>query len=248
MKHLLILILVPFFGLFVIPSEAEPLSRYAVQTSHKVTKKKQKASAKKCPKKVKPKKVKLKKGNKQGNKRASTKKVLKKNKARNSAKKVRHSRRPASKGKLHGKKRHRAKRRHYSTAYSGDPLFGPATYYHNKFHGRKTSCGERYNKNLLTAAHRSLPFGTLVKLTHSTTGKSVVVRINDRGPFARRILIDVSYAAAVALGLHKTGTKPVKMEILKPAQPYELPDPLAALAKPDSGRPLLPPVHPDSVR
>ena len=74
---------------------------------------------------------------------------------------------------------------------------GSATWYGSRYHGRKTSSGEVYNKNKMTAAHNTLPFGTRVKVTNIATGESVVVRINDRGPFGRYgHLIDLSEAAA----------------------------------------------------
>lgn len=80
---------------------------------------------------------------------------------------------------------------------------GIASYYANKFHGRRTSSGERYSKHKLTAAHRTLPFGTLVKVTEVKTGKWLIVRINDRGPHNSRRIIDLSYEAARQLGMVK---------------------------------------------
>lgn len=80
---------------------------------------------------------------------------------------------------------------------------GIASYYANKFEGRRTANGERYRKKELTAAHRKLPFGTLLKVTNPKTGKWVIVRINDRGPYNRRRKIDLSYRAAKHLGLTK---------------------------------------------
>lgn len=78
---------------------------------------------------------------------------------------------------------------------------GVASYYANRFHGRKTTSGERYHKNKLTAAHRTLPFNTLVKVTNLRNKKWVIVRINDRGPYRKRRIIDLSYRAAKHLGL-----------------------------------------------
>lgn len=80
---------------------------------------------------------------------------------------------------------------------------GIASYYANKFHGRRTSSGERYSKHKLTAAHRTLPFGTMVKVTEVKTGKWLIVRINDRGPHTRKRIIDLSYEAARQLGMVK---------------------------------------------
>jgi rare lipoprotein A len=78
---------------------------------------------------------------------------------------------------------------------------GIASYYANKFEGRKTANGERYRKKLLTAAHRKLPFGTLLRVTNPKNGKWVVVRVNDRGPHNRKRIIDLSYRAAKHLGI-----------------------------------------------
>ncbi|TKC89796.1 septal ring lytic transglycosylase RlpA family protein [Trinickia terrae] len=89
---------------------------------------------------------------------------------------------------------------------------GRASWYGTKFHGRKTASGERYNMNALTAAHKTLPLGAFVRVTNMTNNKSVVVKINDRGPYIRGRVLDVSYAAARLLGLSKAGTARVKME------------------------------------
>jgi len=89
-----------------------------------------------------------------------------------------------------------------------------ASYYSNSLQGRKTASGERYNKSLLTAAHRSLPFGTLVRVTMLSTGKQVIVKINDRGPFRKRRSIDLSYKAAKAIGIIRAGTAKVRLEII----------------------------------
>ena len=78
---------------------------------------------------------------------------------------------------------------------------GPASWYGPGFHGRPTASGEPFNTNQLTAAHRTLPFGTRIKVVHQKTRRSVVVRINDRGPYARGRVIDLSWASAQAIGL-----------------------------------------------
>jgi rare lipoprotein A (peptidoglycan hydrolase) len=91
---------------------------------------------------------------------------------------------------------------------------GIASWYGPGFHGRQTANGERFNQNDLTAAHRSLPFGTRVKVTNMNNGRSVVVRINDRGPFAGGRVIDLSSAAANAIGLKGSGVGPVNIQIL----------------------------------
>jgi rare lipoprotein A len=80
---------------------------------------------------------------------------------------------------------------------------GIASYYASKFEGRRTANGERYRKKEFTAAHRTLPFGTLLKVTNPKNHKWVIVRVNDRGPYNRRRIIDLSYRAAKHLGLTK---------------------------------------------
>jgi rare lipoprotein A len=92
---------------------------------------------------------------------------------------------------------------------------GLASYYGNKFHGRKTASGERYDKTELTAAHRSYPFGTYVRVTSVETGASVIVRINDRGPSKPSRVIDVSRAAAVQLGMLRAGIMRVTVDVLE---------------------------------
>src|SRR3954463_13629875 len=82
---------------------------------------------------------------------------------------------------------------------------GGASWYGPGFHGRKTANGERFNTHALTAAHRSLPFGSRVRVTNARTGRSMVVRINDRGPFAGGRVIDLSKAAAQAVGISGVG-------------------------------------------
>ena len=78
---------------------------------------------------------------------------------------------------------------------------GVASWYGPGFHGRKTANGERFDMNALTAAHRTLPLGTQVRVTNTHTGQSVVVRINDRGPYVGRRVIDLSKASAQAIGI-----------------------------------------------
>jgi rare lipoprotein A len=91
---------------------------------------------------------------------------------------------------------------------------GIASWYGGKFHGRLTANGEIFDTNKLTAAHRTLPFGTIVKVTNLNTGKSVVVRINDRGPFLHGRIIDLSQAAAMKIGMLESGTAPVTVEVV----------------------------------
>ena len=96
---------------------------------------------------------------------------------------------------------------------------GVASWYGPTFHGKSTSNKEIYDMHDLTAAHKSLPFGTYVVVTNLNNGKSVTVRINDRGPFVKGRIIDLSYAAARAVDLIGTGTAPVRLEILADISP-----------------------------
>ena len=91
---------------------------------------------------------------------------------------------------------------------------GVASWYGQEFHGRPTSSREVFDMNDMTAAHRTLPFGTHVMVTDLANDRSVVVRINDRGPFVRGRIIDLSYAAARVLGIVGPGTARVRLEIL----------------------------------
>jgi rare lipoprotein A len=96
-------------------------------------------------------------------------------------------------------------------------MVGQASWYGGKFHGRTTANGERFDMNQLTAAHRSLPFGSRVRVTNPATNESVVVRINDRGPYAGNRVIDLSRAAARKVRLIGPGVAPVKLEVLTSA-------------------------------
>ena len=91
---------------------------------------------------------------------------------------------------------------------------GVVSWYGGKFHGRKTASGEKYDKHELTAAHKSLPFGTKVKVTNIRNGKSVVVEINDRGPNAKSRDLDLSQAAFSEIGHTNTGVMQVEYEIM----------------------------------
>jgi rare lipoprotein A len=95
-----------------------------------------------------------------------------------------------------------------------DRKHGTASYYNNALHGRLTASGEKYDKNKLTAAHKKYAFGTIVKITNLNNKKTVRVRINDRGPFVKGRIIDLSYAAALKLDMIKTGVAPVKIKII----------------------------------
>ncbi|MBP0594854.1 septal ring lytic transglycosylase RlpA family protein [Paraburkholderia sp. LEh10] len=89
---------------------------------------------------------------------------------------------------------------------------GLASWYGVGFHGRRTATGEHFDMYAMTAAHRTLPLGSYVRVTSLANSKSVVVRINDRGPFARGRIIDLSYLAATALGIHRAGVAKVEIE------------------------------------
>ena len=93
-------------------------------------------------------------------------------------------------------------------------ISGIASWYGSGFHGNRSASGEIFNQNAMTAAHRSLPFGTRVRVTNLNNNRSVVVRINDRGPFIRGRVIDLSAAAARMLGITNTGVAPVRLEVL----------------------------------
>ncbi|MEZ5840650.1 MAG: septal ring lytic transglycosylase RlpA family protein [Hyphomicrobiales bacterium] len=97
---------------------------------------------------------------------------------------------------------------------SGRESEGRASFYASKFHGRRTASGETFNMHDMTAAHRSLPFGTQVRVTDMRSCRSVVVRINDRGPFVKGRVIDLSVAAADQLGFRRHGTTSVAIERL----------------------------------
>lgn len=88
---------------------------------------------------------------------------------------------------------------------------GKATYYHSKFNGRRTTSGEVYNSKKLTAAHLKLPFGTLVTVTNVDNGRSVEVRVNDRGPHSKFYIIDISQAAAKEIGMFGKGVANVEI-------------------------------------
>jgi rare lipoprotein A len=91
---------------------------------------------------------------------------------------------------------------------------GLASWYGARHHGKRTASGEIFDQNKFTAAHRTLPWGSIVKITNLDNGKSVEVRINDRGPFKKGRIIDLSRAAARALGMLQSGVGPVQMELL----------------------------------
>ncbi len=102
-----------------------------------------------------------------------------------------------------------------SQATSGYYETGIASYYADKYQGRQTANGERFDQNALTAAHKKLRFGTRVKVTNLNNGKSVIVRINDRGPFVKGRVIDLSKTAFVRIADQRLGVVKVQVKILK---------------------------------
>ena len=90
---------------------------------------------------------------------------------------------------------------------------GLASWYGSRSHGRRTASGQPFDSTALTAAHRTLPFGTVIRVTNLKTGKVVKVRVNDRGPFARRRIVDLSAAAGNLLDIRKHGVVPVRLEV-----------------------------------
>jgi rare lipoprotein A len=111
---------------------------------------------------------------------------------------------------------YRVRGRMYQPTYVGvnDTMRGVSSWYGPNFHGKLTSNGETYNMHAMTAAHKTWPMDTMVRVDNLKNGKSVVVRVNDRGPFVSGRVIDCSYAAGKAIGLDKTGIAPVKLTVL----------------------------------
>ncbi|MGL4230979.1 MAG: septal ring lytic transglycosylase RlpA family protein [Casimicrobium sp.] len=101
-----------------------------------------------------------------------------------------------------------------NAANTGDVVTGKAAWYGKKFNGRKTASGQRYNAAALTAASNTLPFGTLVRVTNMKNKKSVVVRINDRGPSQPDRIIDLSRAAAAKIGMLRSGVAEVEVKVI----------------------------------
>lgn len=102
----------------------------------------------------------------------------------------------------------------YSFRVDDSSKTSTASYYHDKFHGRRTASGETYDKKAFTAANKTLPFGTRVKITNLKNNKSVVVRVNDRGPFTKNRAFDLSKAAFMEIASLKSGVIPISYEII----------------------------------
>jgi rare lipoprotein A len=108
------------------------------------------------------------------------------------------------------------KRYHVMSSAKGYKEMGLASWYGRKFHGKRTSSGEPYDMHGMTAAHKTLPLPTYVKVTNLKNGRTVILKVNDRGPFHANRIIDLSHTAAVKLGIKGTGTGLVQVEAIDP--------------------------------
>lgn len=115
-----------------------------------------------------------------------------------------------AKSRTHSRQHHKVKASHHSRRPK-NPRLGMASWYGPKFHGKRTATGERFDMNAMTAAHNSLPLDSYAQVKNLSNQKSVIVRINDRGPFHSRRVMDLSYGAAKELGMRKAGTAPVEI-------------------------------------
>jgi peptidoglycan lytic transglycosylase len=124
---------------------------------------------------------------------------------------------PTNHKQAHSGAKHResAGRKHSHRAHDSDDMVGMASYYGNES-GPQSASGAHINPSALTAAHRSLPFGTKVRVTNQSNGREVVVTINDRGPFVGGRVIDLSTGAADAIGMKGAGIARVKLEVVAP--------------------------------
>ncbi len=102
-------------------------------------------------------------------------------------------------------------------SHAGAVETGIASFYHDSLHGNRTASGQIYDKGKMSAAHKSLPLGSRVRVTDKRTGKTIVVQVNDRGPFVKGRIIDLSRRAAKELGIIRRGVAPVKVEVLSRA-------------------------------
>ena len=107
----------------------------------------------------------------------------------------------------------------FQSAQADEVLTGKASFYGNKFHGRKTSSGERYHRDSLTCAHKTLPFGTLLKVRNTKNGREVIVKVTDRGPFVKGRIVDLSMAAARELDMLSSGVANVEATFVKRVTP-----------------------------
>lgn len=129
------------------------------------------------------------------------------------------------------------KRYHVRDSADGYVERGIASWYGTKFHGRRTSSGEPYDMYRMTAAHKTLPLPTYCRVTNLRNGRSVIVRVNDRGPFHANRIIDLSYVAAAKLGIAANGTGLVEVRALDPGAPEEEPVVREARAEPANPEP-----------
>lgn len=134
------------------------------------------------------------------------------------------------------------KRYHVMSSSQGYKERGLASWYGSKFHGKRTSSGEPYDMHGMTAAHKTLPLPTYVKVTNLKNGRQVILKVNDRGPFHANRIIDLSHTAAIKLGIKGTGTGLVEVEAINPEQSYAsskipTPTPVAAKTKASSSLP-----------
>lgn len=139
----------------------------------------------------------------------------------------------------------RGKRYHVMESGQGYQEQGVASWYGTKFHGRRTSSGEPYDMYAMTAAHKSLPLPTYVRVRNLRNGRSIVVKVNDRGPFHDNRIIDLSYAAATKLGILGTGTGLVEVTALDPRQATAGKPTAAARPVEPAAAPSLPAKSPD---
>lgn len=101
----------------------------------------------------------------------------------------------------------------------GEVFYGKASFYHRKFEGRRTSSGEQFSNGFFSAAHNTFPFGTLLEVTNLLNNRACTVRVNDRGPFSRNRILDVSQAAADSLGMRANGVADIRLRVLAVPQP-----------------------------
>lgn len=120
---------------------------------------------------------------------------------------------------------------------SGEPEYGKAAFYADKFQGRKTASGELYDKKKMTCAHKTYPFGTLVRVTRVDNNRSVVVKVNDRGPFHEGYVVDLSRAAAAGLDMVKSGKARVKVELVQQSEAPATAAPAPATSATNAGSP-----------
>ncbi|MGE5153682.1 MAG: septal ring lytic transglycosylase RlpA family protein [Bdellovibrio bacteriovorus] len=141
----------------------------------------------------------------------------------------------------------RGKRYFTKPTSAGHVERGLASWYGRQFHGRKTSSGERYNMYAMTAAHKTLPLPSYVRVTNMENGRSAVVKVNDRGPFHGPRVIDLSYSAAKKLGVINKGTAMVEVRAIDPANPASDPGPKVAAQTAAAGALKQPKAAPPSI-